>query len=440
MKITHYCNSFICAEFLNSKIACDPWLGTVDDNAWISYPIEDEDVLNKIDPNYIYISHLHPDHLDPKTLAKFKNKNVQVIIKNFTDGRLKNKIIKLGFKNILECEPWREYSINNDFSVVVIPQMSSNTDSLPEDINYDLDTSILIISKNDKKIFYNNTDNPVSESDIQKVKDFVKNELNSNINVACFPVGASSEYPQCFLGIDKNKEKKRILEKSHTYLKKILNVLEPDLFFPAGGTYVIYGKFAKLNKFVGLPNLIETSETVEKDLKIKSCVIEGGKSILLNNGVWKLINKEENIGTYKSQEDCINKKSKIPYHYEKNSNANDLNFLDDSFNKAKQNYLEILKKKRINIDWEIKFNIYKSITLNENGDLTEDSTLLKKYEINSKSSSQELSCHMDLALFKNLLSRKTIWNVALSGSLILFERKPNKFIPNVPFSLNYLAC
>ena len=36
--------------------------------------------------------------------------------------------------------------------------------------------------------------------------------------------------------------------------------------------------------------------------------------------------------------------------------------------------------------------------------------------------------------------KKTIWNVALSGSLILFERKPNKFIPNVTFSLNYLSC
>jgi len=46
MKITHYCNSFISVDFPNSKIACDPWMGTTRDNAWISYPINDESVLD----------------------------------------------------------------------------------------------------------------------------------------------------------------------------------------------------------------------------------------------------------------------------------------------------------------------------------------------------------------------------------------------------------
>ena len=76
MKITHYCNSFISVDFPNSKIACDPWMGTTRDNAWISYPINDESVLDKINPNYIYISHLHCDHLDLNLLKNtFKVKS-----------------------------------------------------------------------------------------------------------------------------------------------------------------------------------------------------------------------------------------------------------------------------------------------------------------------------------------------------------------------------
>ena len=50
-----------------------------------------------------------------------------------------------------------------------------------------------------------------------------------------------------------------------------------------------------------------------------------------------------------------------------------------------------------------------------------------------------LDCHLDRKLFYCLLSRKYNWNIALSGSLIHFKRKPNKFIPDIPFSLNFLT-
>jgi len=444
MKITHYCNSFISVDFPNSKIACDPWMGTTRDNAWISYPINDESVLDKINPNYIYISHLHPDHFDPKALKKFHNKDSKIIIKKFSDGRLKKRINNLGYKNILECNPWEEYVINKDFSVVIVPQMSSNTDSLPEDINYDLDTSILIISKSNSKIFYNNVDNPTSNEDMKKLNDFAVKKLNGKINVACLPVGAASEYPQCFLGIDREKEKEKIIDKSHINLKKKLTTLNPDLFFPAGGTYFIYGKFSKLNKYIAQPHLNDTIDLVKKELKIDSCIIEGGKSIIYKNNNWEFFDEKLNINLFLSKEDCIKKKGEMLYQYEISDDKKNLELLDNYFNIAKENYIKAMKTKFVNIKWIIKFYVYKNIDLKQNGDLDEKNVPLKTYEISSSnktdSSEQTLKCHLDHSLFESLLTKKTIWNVALSGSLILFERKPNKFIPNVTFSLNYLSC
>ena len=38
-----------------------------------------------------------------------------------------------------------------------------------------------------------------------------------------------------------------------------------------------------------------------------------------------------------------------------------------------------------------------------------------------------------------MLNRVHPWNPVLSGSMVLFERKPNKFDPDVPFSLNFLG-
>ena len=38
-----------------------------------------------------------------------------------------------------------------------------------------------------------------------------------------------------------------------------------------------------------------------------------------------------------------------------------------------------------------------------------------------------------------LLNNKISWNLALSGSFILLRRKPNIFITDIPFSLNFLT-
>ena len=56
-----------------------------------------------------------------------------------------------------------------------------------------------------------------------------------------------------------------------------------------------------------------------------------------------------------------------------------------------------------------------------------------------KKNHSELNLHLDASLFYNLLTRKTSWNAAISGSLILYERKPNIFFPDLTASLNFLT-
>ena len=97
MKITHVSNSFISVKINGSVLACDPWVGTTNDNGWLAYPFykNGKGILNEIKPNFIYISHLHGDHFDPGTLDKLKNKKTIIIIKHFPNQRLKNKIKKM---------------------------------------------------------------------------------------------------------------------------------------------------------------------------------------------------------------------------------------------------------------------------------------------------------------------------------------------------------
>jgi hypothetical protein len=74
------------------------------------------------------------------------------------------------------------------------------------------------------------------------------------------------------------------------------------------------------------------------------------------------------------------------------------------------------------------------------------SKFIKKYSLDynkskTKKNFTKLICHLDEKLFYGLLTKKyTNWNQPTVGTLVLYERKPNKFDPNLLFSLNFLQA
>ena len=443
MKITHYCNSFISVNEGGSKIVCDPWLGKADNNAWLSYPLHSNGArtLNSINPEFIYISHLHNDHFDPKILKRFKNKKqVKILIKKFKFSRLKSKIFDLGFNKIIELEPWKKIRINKFFTITIIPQQSNNKDDIETEIVYDLDTSILIQSNITKKLFYNNVDNPLSVKDVAKLNRFIKKEYKKKLDVTCFPIGGASEYPQCFVNVKKNIEKDKVISRSVASTYNKLKILKPEVFFPAGGNYMIYGKFCKVNKYIAQPNNYLKIFSKFNKININSFNLEGGGYIYPSNLSWVAKNlKKTSKHKLVKEIEKIYMNDKYDYEYTK-TKSNKL--LDSMFKKSLNKYLNLMETKFKGIKWIINFYLYNNLKLQPNAKISSVSKPIKKYTIQPKTFSRKvpiLDCHLDRKLFYCLLSRKYNWNIALSGSLIHFKRKPNKFIPDIPFSLNFLT-
>ena len=441
MEITHHCNSFVSVKSGKSIIACDPWVGPADQNAWVSYPLHNNGakILNKLKPDYIYISHLHCDHFDQKLLTKFKKKNTKIIIKNFANKRLKKKIEDLGYTNILELKEWDKINLNNDFTVSIIPQLTSNNSNIPEQINYDLDTSILIKSKNSKEIFFNAVDNPLSIKDLKKINDYSENIFKKKIDILCLPVGAAGEYPQCFLNIDRNKEKKKIIKDSFLILNKQLKAINPKVFFPAGGSYFIFGKFSFLNNFIARPEFKEILKKV-KDKNIKLFNLEGGGTLFKKKNKWvSIMNKK-----IKTPKEVLSLYQSKKYFYERKFSKLKIDAINSIFEISKIKYFKILKNFRIKTNWDIEFVVYENLIINNKKKIDiNKSKLIKKYYLQNRklktNNYSKLYCHLDKKLFYGLLNRNYVWNQPLAGSLILFERKPNVFDPNVIFSLNFLG-
>ncbi len=450
MQITHFSNAFNSVKINKTVIACDPWVGATNQTSWISYPVHKNgaNILKNLKPNYIYISHLHCDHLDPKVLSKYKNKNIKVIIKKFSDQVLKRQISTLGYNNIMECKPWKKYKLNKDISIAIIPQMSSNVSGLSEQINYDMDTSIVIQSNLSKEVFFNGVDNPLTVNNYKKVKNFITKYFNKKIAAAVVQVGAASEYPQCFLNIDRNKEKEKVIKESLSNLKLKLRILQPEAYFSPSGGAILSGKYSILNKYVAVPSYNRIIEFLKNETYIVVDIAGGGK-INRKKKKWILIKSKISKDELRKKK-IVKKYSNKKYFYSNDYKRIDQKDIDQAFFKSYENYKKRLTNFQINTNWDTEFCIYKNIFINLQGKINlKNSKFIKKYTLRYNESNHKLlknnysklKCHLDFNLFYGLLKRKyTNWNQPISGSVILYERKPNKFDPNVTLSLNYLTA
>ena len=101
------------------KVLCDPWLeGEEYLGSWAIYPPYNFKPENFSDVDFIYISHIHPDHSSANTLSKL-SKKIPVLIHNFPEKFLKNKIENLGFKTI-ELEHGIRIRLKNNLHVNIM--------------------------------------------------------------------------------------------------------------------------------------------------------------------------------------------------------------------------------------------------------------------------------------------------------------------------------
>ena len=100
MKVTHVASAAVLVSHKNTKILTDPWLiGEEYYGSWTHYPPIDIDFKQFDDVDYIYISHIHPDHMSKETLEKI-NPDIPVLIHNYDAKFVKTNLERWGRKVI----------------------------------------------------------------------------------------------------------------------------------------------------------------------------------------------------------------------------------------------------------------------------------------------------------------------------------------------------
>jgi UDP-MurNAc hydroxylase len=108
MRATSIGHAGILIETAHGSIVCDPWFVPAFFGSWFVFPRNDrlpERVQRAIErPDYLYVSHLHGDHLDATFLSEHIGRSATVLLPGYPTDELERTLRALGFRNFVSTE------------------------------------------------------------------------------------------------------------------------------------------------------------------------------------------------------------------------------------------------------------------------------------------------------------------------------------------------
>ena len=431
MKIIFHNSACVVIEGNGTKILCDPWLvDGVYIGAWGIYPPYDFQPADFDDIDYIYVSHIHPDHSSQKTLAHLK-KNIPVLIHDFPSKALKNRIERFGFETI-ELEHDKRIELKNNIHINILaadncdPQLCGKfigcTMQYKVGANY-IDTMSVIEDGN--QVIVNTNDCPFDLAQFAAMR--IKKKYDK-VDVLLNAFTGASAYPHMFKMTEDEKpiasEKKKLVgyQRAMNYIK----LLEPKYFLPIAGRYTYCGKLAKYNDKRGEPELEEGFDFLTSKIdqnKSKGIILNAKESFDLTTGEssnpYTRINKEKK----KDYLENVLSKRKMDYEDDPEPPTEEIKKLIlksfERFEKMRKK-INFSTNTRIILDFSSQDLV--DISCNGGGIDFIKKDQLKKYE-------QYVKMSLDKKLLKRLLEgpAKEHWNIAEGGGHIFFDRVPNNY-------------
>jgi UDP-MurNAc hydroxylase len=123
MRATSVGHAGILIDTVDGSILCDPWFLPAFFGSWFVFPRNDQlspELMDRIEhPTYLYISHLHADHLDEPWLAEHVDRNTTVLIPGFPTRELERRIRSFGFDNIIRTTDGQELALGSNLRVAI---------------------------------------------------------------------------------------------------------------------------------------------------------------------------------------------------------------------------------------------------------------------------------------------------------------------------------
>src|SRR5215211_1286291 len=97
MRMTFLGHVGFFVETRGGSVLCDPWFTPAYFGSWFPFPRNDQlDVSSFTAPDYLYVSHLHGDHFDPRWLQTHVDKRATMLLPDFGVPLLERELRAIG--------------------------------------------------------------------------------------------------------------------------------------------------------------------------------------------------------------------------------------------------------------------------------------------------------------------------------------------------------
>jgi len=229
-------------------LVTDPWLtGGAYYGSWYNYPPVPETVVARVrslTPDWVYVSHVHPDHLDPDTLRWFPG--ASILIGDLGHQHLRRAVMAAGAARVLEMPLDVTSDLGDGVEVTVLPQFAAAGGGFVDEVGYMIDTS-LALRDFDGTLLLHVVDNSMSVDDALAFVDRF-----GHPDIAIVPYSGASLYPHAFAYSPDDKDARTAALRERT-VREFLDVTEalaPRMIVPAAGSYVMGGAIASYSRWL----------------------------------------------------------------------------------------------------------------------------------------------------------------------------------------------
>lgn len=264
MKVQFLKSATVLIKAKGVKILTDPWF--VDGEyygSWAHYPPYEFDPATFADLDFIYISHIHPDHLSRRTMALLPQ-HVPVLIHAYATSFMRTSVEALGFRAI-ELPHNRRTHLRNGVAINILAADNCNPvlcgkffgctqveraggSTMIDSLSVIDDGEHTVVNVND--CFFD-----VAGESLDHVR-----AQYPDVNLLLTSYSGAGAYPQCFPQLAPAERDQAAAAKKLQFLtqgENFIRAVRPRYFMPFAGTYTLAGRLAALNAHRGVPEIHE---------------------------------------------------------------------------------------------------------------------------------------------------------------------------------------
>jgi UDP-MurNAc hydroxylase len=230
-------------------VLCDPWFTEgIYDGSWFHFPRVDDPLKVIGDVDYIYISHIHPDHYDPDFLREYE--------KNF--GRKKILVAQRNFPYLERALTSSGFDVDASGEVIRLGETSLRMIPIRPDDPNEIDSALFVEFK-DKS---GRRHTVLNVNDIV-FDDFVLADLArqySQPDILLLGYTGAGAYPQTYFGLDDPQLPVEAENKKQAFFARYARNAEAfraTVNLPFAGKYILGGARVGLNEYRGVADAVE---------------------------------------------------------------------------------------------------------------------------------------------------------------------------------------